>query len=177
MLENDFIKLRALEPEDLEVLYEWENITSLWYYGNTLSPYSKLTLRQYLVDSQHQDIYQSHQLRLMIDSKNEESKTVGAVDLYEIDAFNGRAGIGILIAPEYQGKKFAKHSLQMIVDYAFDFLNLHQLYAYIAVDNEKSFTLFSKAGFEQVGIFRDWKRHHQHYKDVYFMQLINNGKL
>jgi diamine N-acetyltransferase len=40
------IRLRALEPEDLEVLYEWENNDSNWIISNTLSPFSKYTLKQ-----------------------------------------------------------------------------------------------------------------------------------
>ena len=30
LLENERIILRALEPEDLDVLYRWENDASLW---------------------------------------------------------------------------------------------------------------------------------------------------
>ena len=40
-LENDTIRLRALEPEDLDLLYAWENDTSLWEFGSTLVPYSR----------------------------------------------------------------------------------------------------------------------------------------
>ena len=38
-LENENIKLRALEPEDLEFLYKWENASQLWIQGNTLATY------------------------------------------------------------------------------------------------------------------------------------------
>ena len=37
-LENEIIRLRALEPEDLEPLYRWENNPDLWSLGNTMSP-------------------------------------------------------------------------------------------------------------------------------------------
>ena len=40
-LENETIRLRALEPEDLELLYRWENNPELWSLGNTMSPYSR----------------------------------------------------------------------------------------------------------------------------------------
>ena len=38
------IKLRAIEPEDLEVLYKIENDVRLWNIGVTNVPYSKYTL-------------------------------------------------------------------------------------------------------------------------------------
>ena len=47
-LESENLLLRALEPEDLDILYEWENDPELWKYGSTLTPYSKFALRDYL---------------------------------------------------------------------------------------------------------------------------------
>jgi diamine N-acetyltransferase len=178
LLENETIRLRALEPEDIEILYSWENNTELWTYGSTLSPFSRLTLRQYIIDAQQQDIYQSRQLRLMIETKGKKGKqiVVGAVDLYEYDPFNNRAGIGILIDPDSQGRKFAIQSLALIEEYAFNFLNLHQLFAYIAVSNDKSYNLFQKSGYQMVGTLQEWKREGSGYVDVYLMQLLRNGK-
>ena len=39
ILENDEIKLRALEPEDISLLYVWENDTKLWEVGSTIAPF------------------------------------------------------------------------------------------------------------------------------------------
>lgn len=177
-LENDSIRLRALEPEDVEILYTWENNTDLWTYGSSLSPFSRLTLRQYIIDAQQQDIYQSRQLRLMVELKSEQDSpiVVGAVDLYEYDPFNNRAGIGILIDPRSQGKKYAFQTLSLIKEYAFGFLNIHQLFAYIAVNNEKSYNLFQNSGYQMVGTLKEWKREGDEYVDIYLMQLLGNGK-
>ncbi len=174
-LENEHIRLRALEPEDLEILYQWENNTQLWKYGSTLTPFSRLTLRQYLIDSQQQDLYQMRQLRLMIELKAE-NLVIGSVDLFEYDPHNNRAGIGILIDDAYQRKNYATEALQLVEKYAFDFLDIHQLFAYIAVENEKSYGLFQKLGYNLVGTLKDWRRHKDKYQDVYLMQLVRDGK-
>ena len=29
-MENELIRLRALEPDDVQVLYKWENDTEVW---------------------------------------------------------------------------------------------------------------------------------------------------
>jgi len=113
---------------------------------------------------------------LMIESKEENSKLVGAIDLYEFDPHNNRAGIGILIDGSCQGKTYASQSLTLLEEYAFDFLGIHQLFAYIAVENEKSFHLFQKAGYSLAGTLKQWKKEKHRYKDVYLMQLIRNGK-
>lgn len=173
LLKNKDIVLRAVEPEDLEILYRWENSTVLWYHGNTLAPYSKLVLRQYINDSLEMDIYQSKQLRLMIDLV-EEKVTIGTIDLYDIDAHNRRAGIGILIDDDYRRRGFAKQALVLMSNYAFDFLYLHQIYAYIAQSNTNSISLFEKAGYQFVGSLKDWLQRGEEFEDVYLSQLLND---
>ena len=173
LLKNTHISLRAVEPEDLDQLYGWENSTALWDHGNTLAPYSKLVLRQYINDALEMDIFQSRQLRLMIDL-NEDNITIGTIDLYEIDAHNRRAGIGILIDETYRKKGYASQALSLMADYAFNFLYLHQLYAYISVSNIKSIGLFYKAGYKEVGILKEWIQRGDKFEDVQLSQLINN---
>lgn len=172
LLENENIKLRALEPEDLEILYKWENDTNLWIHGNTISPYSKLALRQYITESQQQDIYQTKQLRLMIQLK-ESPSVIGTIDLYDFDFQNQRAGIGILIDANYRQKNYGTQVLDLIKDYTFNFLKINQLYAYIAVDNNKSIRLFEKSGYVRTSALKSWIRNGLNYKDVYIYQLIN----
>lgn len=174
LLKNSQISLRAVEPEDLEILYRWENTTTLWIHGNTLAPYSKLVLRQYINDAIEMDIYQSKQLRLMIDLVGkDEDITIGTIDLYDIDSHNRRAGIGILIDEDYRQKNYATQALVLMADYAFNFLSLHQLYAYITLSNTKSINLFEKAGFKHVGILKEWVQRGERFEDVQLCQLIN----
>ena len=48
MINDDIIRLRALEPEDLECLYKWENDMDLWEVSDTLTPFSLFTLKKYI---------------------------------------------------------------------------------------------------------------------------------
>ena len=48
ILENRSISLRAPEPEDLDLLYLWENEPSIWHVSGTLTPFSRYILKQYL---------------------------------------------------------------------------------------------------------------------------------
>ncbi|MFV0310043.1 MAG: GNAT family N-acetyltransferase [Dysgonomonas sp.] len=173
LLKNTHISLRAVEPEDLDQLYGWENSTALWVHGNTLAPYSKLILRQYINDALEMDIFQSRQLRLMIDL-TDEKVTIGTIDLYEIDAHNRRAGIGILIDETYRKKGYASQALSLMAGYAFNFLYLHQLYAYISISNINSIRLFEKAGYKETGILKDWIQRGDRFEDVQLSQLIND---
>ncbi|MDR2920163.1 MAG: GNAT family N-acetyltransferase [Tannerella sp.] len=170
LLEGNTIRLRALEPEDLEFLYKWENDTTLWRYGTTLAPYSRFSLRDYIADSRL-DIFQSRQLRLMIVLQSE-NVTIGTVDLYDFDPINCRAGIGILLDDAYRKQGLATETLKLVEKYAFEFLMLKQIYAYVPERNEPSVKLFSRSGYIETGKLVSWVKNGDLYEDVYFMQLI-----
>jgi diamine N-acetyltransferase len=166
------IRLRALEPEDLELLYDWENNDSYWVISNTVSPFSKYTLKRYLENS-HKNIYETGQLRLMIDHVSDK-KTIGTIDIFDFDPFHKRAGLGILIANEtYRRQGYASMSLNCLIEYCFKTLQLHQLYCNILVNNSESMDLFKKQGFIQTGIKKDWIKTSDGYLDEYLFQLIN----
>lgn len=165
------IRLRALEPEDLELLYEWENNNSYWLISNTIAPFSKYTLKKYIRNS-HKSIYETGQLRFMI-GLVEEKQTIGTIDIFDFDPFHKRAGVGILIANENQRRKgYATMALKCLCDYCFNTLQLHQLYCNILVNNIESIDLFKKAGFTEIGIKKEWIKTPEGYLDELMYQLI-----
>jgi len=179
-LVGELIQLRALEPSDLDRLYKWENDSSIWSVSGTLAPFSRFVLEQYLASS-HQDIYSSKQLRLMIDltvngeeeDDDLEPHVIGCIDLFDFDPKNRKAGVGILIADRAdRGKGYATEALNLLVDYGFDVLDLHQIYSNVRVDNENSVALFKKIGFEITGLKQDWILDGGRWYDEYTMQLI-----
>ena len=177
---GELIQLRALEPSDLDQLYSWENDTKIWSVSGTLAPFSRFVLEQYLASS-HQDIYSNKQLRLMIDltindedgESGLESRGIGCIDLFDFDPKNRKAGVGILIADRAdRGKGYATEALNLLVDYGFDTLDLHQIYSNVRVDNENSVALFKRIGFEITGLKQDWVLDAGKWYDEYTMQLI-----
>ena len=175
LLENDIIKLRALETEDLDFLFSVENDPQFWEVSNTLAPYSRQLLGQYLKNA-HQDIFEAKQLRLVI-SKKKDSTVLGLVDLFDFNPQHKRAGIGILVLKKYQQKGYAAQALEVFIRYAFEHLDLHQLYANIPVSNEKSLHLFQKLNFLEIGIKKDWIKVKNQFQDVTLLQLINPNHL
>lgn len=165
------IKLRAVEPEDLELLYEWENNNQYWIISNTITPFSRYTLKRYIENS-HKNIYVTGQLRLMIDH-TQTKKTIGTIDIFDFDPFHKRAGLGILIADEsYRRKGYASMALKALVDYCFKTLLLHQLYCNILANNPESMDLFRKIGFREIGIKKDWIKTDNGYLDEHMFQLV-----
>jgi len=170
-LKSKNIFLRALEPSDLDFLYQLENEETLWEVSNTVAPYSRFILNEYLENS-HRDIYDIKQLRLVI-CRNENERPVGFIDLYDFDPKNSRVGVGIVIFPEVnRGKGFSSEALEIVCSYAFKYLKVHQIFAGITEDNQASISLFESAGFVRNGIKRDWTYSNGKFKDEYIYQLI-----
>lgn len=165
--------LRACEPEDLDIMYQIENDSCLWEISSITVPYSRYTLKQYIGSSQN-DIFADKQLRLMIIHKTDQ-RVIGVADLTDFDPLHNRAAVGIIILKEYRLKGYAKQTLDILCKYAFDFLHMHQLYAFIPVDNAASINLFENSGFKCKSILKEWlQTNNSNYKDAYLLQRINN---
>ncbi len=89
LLQNKTVCLRAPEPEDLELLYSWENNPEWWEIGNTLAPYSRYLLKEYIAES-HRGIFDLKQLRLMIDLCSRAQRSVGWICMISIRIIAGR---------------------------------------------------------------------------------------
>lgn len=171
-LKGTNLYLRALEPEDLEFLYIIENDENIWEVSNTQTPYSKFLIRQYL-ENAHQDIYEAKQLRLAI-CKNDSNEVIGLIDLFDFDPRNNRAGIGIVIQNgSDRNKGFGKEALALLIDFSFNKLQLHQLFANIGTNNEASLNLFTTFEFRKIGVKKDWIYINNSYQDEAIFQLIN----
>lgn len=152
-IEGNLCRLRALEPEDLDAMYGWENDTDSWRVSGTVAPFSRHVLSR-LINEQQFDIYATRQMRLVIESLD--GRAVGAVDMFEFDPQNLRAGVGIIVAPPYRKQGFALDALQTLERYVRDVLRMHQLWCSVGADNEASLALFRKAGYAECGRRKEW---------------------
>jgi len=175
LLENENIRLRAVEPEDLDRLYLWENNTQLWDAGNTRNPYSRFVLKQYIVNSD-KDIYENKQLRLMMVSVTTE-ETIGTVDLFDFDIHNSRIALGLFVDKAFQGKGYAKESLHLVEEYVFGYLKINQLYCHIAENNTASRHLFEQEKYEKNGILKEWIKTANGFGNVILFQQFKENYL
>ena len=171
ILEGSLLKLRAPEPEDLDLLLDWENNPAFWTISQTRVPFSKWAMKRY-IENAHADIITAQQLRLMMVCK-ETYSPIGAVDLFEYDAINRRAGLGILIGKQSdRGKGYGADALEIILQYAKEILALHQLYAHVLEENVASCNLFEKVGFIHTGTRKDWILEKGFFKDERIYQRL-----
>jgi len=171
-LQTNLCYLRALEPEDLDFIYQIENDETVWEISQTITPYSRFLIKEYL-ENAHKDIFEVKQQRFVICTFKDEP--VGLIDVFDFDVKNKRAGVGVLIYGEENiGKGYGTDALKMVVNYCFKHLDLHQIYCNISEDNLPSKKLFESKNFKPIGLKKDWIYSNGTYKNEYLYQLINH---
>jgi diamine N-acetyltransferase len=164
------VRLRALEPEDLDFLYALENDPDIWGVSDTQAPVSKHALREYLAHAAA-DLYVVRQLRLVVITEIN-GLAVGVVDLFEYDPLHQRAGIGITVLASQRRHGYARQALELLKVYAREVLRLHQVYATVGMANHASMRLFRTAEFRRVGTRRAWLRTPSGWQDAVEWQCL-----
>lgn len=149
----DKIKLRPMEPEDLDILYNIENDMELWSVGYTTAPYSRYLLHDYIANNTS-DIYADRQMRLI--AENVQGEVVGIVDITNFEPQHNRAEIGLVTRRKYRRQGYGLKMVDAIKAYSLRTIHLHQLFAVVSEDNDSSLELFMKCGFEHSALLKEW---------------------
>ena len=168
-LRNEIVSLRAIEPVDIELLFDLENDVELWKYSNRSQPYSRDLLQNYIANA-HKDIFEIRQIKFTIIAQDDTA--VGFIDLFDYEPLHHRAGVGLVIRNQDQSKGYGGAALELIGVYAQKHLQLHQLYAHIAAENKISIQLFERQGYCFVGKKKDWNFYEEQYHDESIYQKL-----
>ncbi|MBR3960442.1 MAG: GNAT family N-acetyltransferase [Bacteroidales bacterium] len=148
------LTLRAMEPEDIDTIYRWENDPDIWVYSAVHQPFSRNSLQKFIDEYSLLDIYTSRQMRLV--AAEQGGKACGCIDLYDFEPLHRRAAVGIMVDKTMRGTGIGTRMLRMLEDFVRQHLDLHMLYCDISIDNTASIRLFEKNGFKPCGIMHDW---------------------
>lgn len=149
-------KLRAPEPEDLDLLFRLENDPTVWTVSSCHMPYSRYALKQYILTCKN-DFFAEKQLRLMV-QPIEGGEAEAIVDLFNFSPLDGRAELGLLVDVECRGRGVGRQALELLCDYAAHTLGLRMIFCQIFADNAACRHLFAKAGFQEVATLPKWVR-------------------
>ncbi len=169
-METVQFRLRAVEPQDANLLLALENDQENWEVSGTQIPYSLESIRLF-IEAQQSDIHLSRQVRFMIEAQG---NVVGCIDLFEYDPVNHRAGVGILIGKSYRRSGYGLTAL-LELEFIAKRLQLHQLYAHVGASNQASLNLFSKAGYTKAGELIDWIKVSKSWQNAILFQKIVDG--
>lgn len=159
------IILRALEPEDLELLYTIENDSDTWDICSARVNYSRYAIKQYLAQ-QPQEISTAGEVRLVI-TDSETNEAVGIIDLTNYSATNRSAEIGITLLREHRGKGYGRAAIKAMERYAKEAGNLRMIYAHTLADrNSVAKNMFLHSNYTPVAVLPEWHFCNGEYVDL-----------
>lgn len=94
------------------------------------------------------------------------NKFVGLIGLKELDDTNKKVEIGYWMNPVVEGRGIMTLSVQKMLDYSFNILQLNRVLIQVAIDNKKSRRIPERLGFKEEGLERDGELLVSGYTDI-----------
>ena len=166
MLKSKRINLRPIENKDLN---KWKNDYEIFkYLGGGFQPQSINEQEKYISNLINNS---GASKRFIIDN----GEAIGMVGLYDINFINRNCDLGIYIGEKSeQGKGYAKETMDLILDFAFNNLNLKKIKLNVVNANNKAINLYNSLGFKEVGILKEERFINGKFEDVKIMELIKD---
>ena len=171
-LKGDNITLKVLSPEDAE-----EILNFYIRNKNYLKPFEASKKDSfYTLESQRKSIVEHY--NQFLNGSNisfgiyKENHLIGKIQLSNVvlGVFRN-AFIGYAMDEKEQGNGYMKEAVNLVVDYAFDYMELHRIEATTLINNLRSKSVLSSCGFKEIGISEkylfidgDWRDHSIFYR-------------
>lgn len=105
----------------------------------------------------------------------ESDSAIGVTAFHRIDWIGRMAIYYIAIADSnYRSKGLGSEATELIIDYAFNTLNLNRIQLHVAVKNKKAIIVYKKSGFKIEGTLRQAMYREGKYHDFFVMGLLKN---
>ena len=153
MLVGTRVRLRAIEPSDYPLLFDWVNDPSVMVYwgrpGNTQS------LAQ-VIEEEERQAARNNSRKYLIETCDKR-KVIGQIDYYDLDSIARSAWTSIMIGnAEYWGGGYGTEAMRILLHYLFNQVGLHRVALTVHESNTRAQRSYEKNGFVSEGILRDW---------------------
>ncbi len=103
----------------------------------------------------------------------ESELTIGRCVLFNLDSVNRRAMFGIVIGEkEYQNRGYGQEATRLLLDYAFNLLNLNSIMLGTFAFNKRAIAAYKKVGFREIGLRRQARIIGRKAYDVVLMDML-----
>ncbi|MEE4194536.1 MAG: GNAT family protein [Anaerolineae bacterium] len=155
MIYGERLRLRALEKEDLPKFVEWLNDPEVRENLFINHPLSMAEEEQWFGHMMEQPQYE-RPLCIEVKIEDDHWQLIGNLALMNISNVHRNAELGIMIGDkDYWNKGFGTEAIKVLVNHAFQNLNLHRIYLRVYDTNPRGVRCYEKAGFVHEGTQRD----------------------
>ena len=168
-LEGKLVRLRALEPSDLENAYKWINDGEVTQYLMARYPYSRVDEEKWLADVSHGNSFSD--LRLAIEKKD--GLHIGICGLHRGRPEDRNAELGIMIGDKsFWSNGYGTDAMLTLLGFGFQQMNLHKIGLGVFDSNPRAQACYRKCGFVEEGRSREDYFQDGRYLDIIRMSVL-----
>ncbi|MCR4991182.1 MAG: GNAT family N-acetyltransferase [Lachnospiraceae bacterium] len=168
-IEGERVYLRSITYEDTDMIVAWrnqENVIRYFFYRGEFTKEGHLKWMKERVET--------GEVVQFIVCMKEDDRPVGCTYIRDVDRVNNKAEYGVFLGEEdVRGHGIGKEILNLTVDYAFNVLKLHRIYARVYESNKPSLYSFLHCGFKQEALLKDDIFADGEYHDVVILGRLN----
>ena len=168
-IEGKQVYLRPITREDTDNIIGWRNSDEVRPYFLYQKPFTREGHLKWL-----EEMIDSHKGYQFIICLKENDRPVGSTYLRDYDSRHRKAEYGVFIgAKKDKGRGIGLESLELTLNFAFETLKLHKVFARALSDNLPSINSFLKGGFVQEAYLKDEVQIEGRYRDVVLLAKLN----
>lgn len=99
---------------------------------------------------------------------------LGQCDLMNITSYSHKAEMAIVLGPEHRGKGYASEAIDLLLELAFDHMNLNRIYLRVFTENQPAIKCYDRCGFVREGMLRQDYYSYGEYHDVIMMGILRD---
>ncbi len=165
------VYLRPVEPTDAPIMAACNNdpLVRLSYFTHTPTSLTCQTARIASFYAPGSDYIP------FIIVRKDNNEPVGQTALHRVDLVSGACVFGICICTESaRGLGIGSEVTKLMLNYAFDVLNMHRVQLHVWVGNSRGLAAYKKAGFRKEGTLREAMKHNGEYCDFDVMGILED---
>ena len=170
MLINGKLILRIIEEKDLEIIRNWRISKDIRDSFEDKTIISKLQQQKW-----YEKISLDNSQYFFIAENNNES--FGVLNIQNIKFKHRTATVGWYFIKEKNVSSLIIQSVMLLLDYAFDELNIRKIYSDVLETNNSALSFNSKIGFEVEGIRKKHIFHNGKYIDLILVGMFHENYL
>jgi RimJ/RimL family protein N-acetyltransferase len=148
---SERLALRPMEPGDAETIANLIRAEPAPTFGHGRFPYSAIAIAKWINEMGERDPSADLEFAVVL---RETGELIGETGLYSIDWISGNAESGYwLYRPEHRGQGYGTEANLLLLEYGFDRLNLHMIWAWVKERNPRSQAALRKQGYRDAGRF------------------------
>jgi RimJ/RimL family protein N-acetyltransferase len=166
MIPGERVSLRRVEPADYPLIQAWQNDPEIFRWMDYDRVFSLDDIRR----SEEHGAAEGHPFIIEADGK-----AIGRIGLFGIKSRTQHGNLYIFIGDRtVWGKGYARDALMLLLQYAFDTLNLRLVQLWTLADNDRAIRLYKTLGFVEEGRLRDRAYHDGHLSDSLIMSVTRD---